>query len=65
MGPPPNYLITRKLVRHFFRKYLPQEPINKANVISELQESIVRIPQHIQRSKMVLIIQTHFLLLIE
>jgi hypothetical protein len=31
MGPPPNYLITRKLIRHFFRKYLPSEPITRGN----------------------------------
>ena len=26
MAPPPKYLITRKLVRNFFKKYLPVQP---------------------------------------
>lgn len=42
MGPPPNYLITRKLVRHFFRKYLPKEPLNKPDYMTELQDAIIK-----------------------
>lgn len=26
MGPPPRYLVTRKLVSHFFKKYIPANP---------------------------------------
>lgn len=27
MAPPPRYLITRNLVRRFFEKYLPRQPL--------------------------------------
>ncbi len=27
MAPPPKYVITRKLVKRFFDKYLPRKPI--------------------------------------
>lgn len=43
MGPPPNYLITRKLIRHFFRRYLPSEPITRGNETQDLADSIVKI----------------------
>jgi hypothetical protein len=26
MAPPPKYLVTRKLVRHFLKKYIPTTP---------------------------------------
>ena len=26
MGPPPSYVVTRRLVRNFFRKYIPNKP---------------------------------------
>ncbi|CAK61947.1 unnamed protein product (macronuclear) [Paramecium tetraurelia] len=40
MGPPPNYIITRKLIRHFFRKYLPQQPITKGNEGEDLAQAV-------------------------
>ena len=36
MGPPPKYVITRKLVRHFFKKSLPKTPIIVSNEASQL-----------------------------
>lgn len=41
MGPPPNYLITRKLVRHFFKKYLPTKPLNQIDPSAGLEDTIV------------------------
>lgn len=26
MGPPPNYVITRRLIRNFFKAYIPNTP---------------------------------------
>lgn len=38
MAPPPKYIITRKLVKHFFQKHLPKTPILQSNEAAKLME---------------------------
>lgn len=46
MGQPPKYLVTRKLIRHYFKRYLPKQPSGVDIDYNTLFECWVIIPSY-------------------